>query len=461
MDTAKKKDYSWYWWVTGGVLLLVVVGLAVALNFNLNTIDNAASDVIDIDNGDAKISWDNYPTYEVDLNDSYNITAPGTYHLTGTIEDGGVLIKVADNAVVRLILDNVSIKNSSGPAIACYNGDDLVIELVGSNYLEDGSSYGSDYDEDVKGAIYSKADLTFDGEGSLTLKANYQDGIVSKDDLKFNGGTYNITAKDDGIRGKDSVYIVDGDFTILASGDGIKSTNTTDSSKGFVLISGGEIDIKKSYEGIEARMIIIDGGEISIFSNDDGVNATVASTTTTNSRNPMMDVNENCSIIINGGDTYVNAAGDGLDSNGYIYINGGKVVVDGPTNSGNGALDAGVEIVMNGGTAIAIGASGMAENLGSSSTIYNISVFFSSTLAKGTKIEIKNSAGETILEHTATKAFAHLAAGTAGFTLGETYTIYINGEEYTTFKISNITTVVGNGGYNMGGGAPGQQGGRR
>ena len=461
MDTAKKKDYSWYWWVTGGVLLLVVVGLAVALNFNLNTIDNAASDVIDIDNGDAKISWDNYPTYEVDLNDSYNITAPGTYHLTGTIEDGGVLIKVADNAVVRLILDNVSIKNSSGPAIACYNGDDLVIELVGSNYLEDGSSYGSDYDEDVKGAIYSKADLTFDGEGSLTLKANYQDGIVSKDDLKFNGGTYNITAKDDGIRGKDSVYIVDGDFTILASGDGIKSTNTTDSSKGFVLISGGEIDIKKSYEGIEARMIIIDGGEISIFSNDDGVNATVASTTTTNSRNPMMDVNENCSIIINGGDTYVNAAGDGLDSNGYIYINGGKVVVDGPTNSGNGALDAGVEIVMNGGTAIAIGASGMAENLGSSSTIYNISVFFSSTLAKGTKIEIKNSAGETILEHTATKAFAHLAAGTAGFTLGETYTIYINDEEYTTFKISNITTVVGNGGYNMGGGAPGQQGGRR
>ena len=336
-----------------------------------------------------------------------------------------------------------------------------MIELVGSNYLEDGSSYGSDYDEDVKGAIYSKADLTFDGEGSLTLKANYQDGIVSKDDLKFNGGTYNITAKDDGIRGKDSVYIVDGDFTILASGDGIKSTNTTDSSKGFVLISSGEIDIKKSYEGIEARMIIIDGGEISIFSNDDGVNATVASTTTTNSRNPMMDVNENCSIIINGGDTYVNAAGDGLDSNGYIYINGGKVVVDGPTNSGNGALDAGVEIVMNGGTAIAIGASGMAENLGSSSTIYNISVFFSSTLAKGTKIEIKNSAGETILEHTAAKAFAHLAAGTANFTLGETYTIYINGEEYTTFKISNITTVVGNGGYNMGGGAPGQQGGRR
>ena len=304
----------------------------------------------------------------------------------------------------------------------------------------------------MKGAIYSKADLTFTGDGSLTLKANYQDGIVSKDDLKFSGGSYNITARDDGIRGKDSVYIADGVFVISASGDGIKSTNNTDSGKGFVLIAGGEIDIEKSYEGIEAKKIIIDGGKISIFSNDDGINATAASTTT-NSRDPMMNTNENCSLIINGGSVYVNAAGDGLDSNGYIYINGGKVAVDGPTNSGNGALDAGLGIVMNGGTAVVVGASGMAESLGTNSSIYNISVFFNSTLAKGTKIEIKNSAGETILEHTAAKTFAHLAAGTAGFEPGETYTIYINGEEYTTFTISDITTTVGNGGYNMGGGA--------
>ena len=473
MDVAKKKDYSWCWWMVGGALLLALIGLAVFLNFNSETYDNTASDVIDIDNGDAKISWDNYPTYEVELTGSYNITAPGTYHLTGSIEDGGISVRIADNAVVRLILDNTSIKNSNGPAIACYEGDDLVIELIGDNYLEDGASYSSTYNEDVKGAIYSKADLTFTGDGSLTLKANYQDGIVSKDDLKFSGGSYNITARDDGIRGKDSVYIVDGVFVISASGDGIKSTNNTDSGKGFVLIAGGEISIEKSYEGIEAKKIIIDGGEISIFSNDDGINATAASTTT-NSRDPMMNTNENCSLIINGGSVYVNAAGDGLDSNGYIHINGGKVAVDGPTNSGNGALDAGLGIVMNGGTAVAVGASGMAESLGTNSSIYNISVFFNSTLAKGTKIEIRNSAGETILEHTAAKTFAHLAAGTAGFEPGETYTIYINGEGYTTFTISDITTTVGNGGYNMGGGAnqgganqgnqggvPGQQGARR
>lgn len=466
-----RRGFDWRW-IVGGLILIGLIALAVVLNLNYNTGSSSSSDTINIDNGDTKINWDNYNTYEVELSGSYSITAPGTYHLTGIIEDGEISVKLVDNGVARLILDNVTIKNSNGPAIVCYSGDDLVIELVGENYLEDGSSYNSTYDEDMKGAIYSKADLSFKGDGALTIKANYQDGIVSKDDLKFNGGAYNITAKDDGIRGKDSVYIVDGDFVITASGDGVKSTNTTDSDKGFVLISGGEIDIRKSYEGIEARKIIVDGGEVSIVSNDDGVNATAGSTNNTGNKNPMMDADESCSIIINNGELYVNAAGDGLDSNGYIYINGGKVVVDGPTNSGNGALDAGVEIVMNGGTAIAVGASGMAGNLGSNSTIYNISVFFDSTLAKGTEIEIKNSDGETVLAHTAAKTFAHLAAGTAGFTLGETYTIYINGTKYTAFTISNIVTVVGNGGYNMGpgggnqggnnqGAAPTQQGGRR
>ena len=454
--------FGWRW-IAIGILLIGLVALGVALNLNHNQGENSTSDAIDIDNGDAKINWDNYNTYEVTLSGSYNITAPGTYHLTGTIEDGEISVKLVDNGVARLILDTVYVKNSSGPAIACYSGDDLVIELVGANYIEDGSNYKSTYDEDVKGAIYSKADLTFKGDGSLVLKSNYQDGIVSKDDLKFNGGSYEITAKDDGIRGKDSVYVVDGDFKIAASGDGIKSTNTTDSNKGFVLIAGGKIDITKSSEGLEARKIIIDDGEVSIAANDDGINASSDNTSTTASRDPMANASEDSSIIINGGKVYVNAAGDGIDSNGYIYFNGGTVVVDGPTNSGNGALDAGIAIVMNGGEVIAVGASGMAESLGSDSSVYNISVFFTSTLAKGTKIEIRNSTGETILSHTSIKTFSHLAAGTADFKSGETYTIYINGEEYTEFTISNIVTTVGNGGYNMGGGggtpgAPGPQG---
>ena len=152
----------------------------------------------------------------------------------------------------------------------------------------------------------------------------------------------------------------------------------------------------------------------------------------------------NCELTFNGGNIYVNASGDGVDSNGYIYFNDGKVVIDGPTNNGNGALDSGLGIIMNGGEVIAVGSNGMAETLGNTSGIYNISVYFANQQAAGTKIEIRNSNDETIIEHTSAKTFAHAAIGSAYFELGETYAIYLNGEKYQDFTINNIVTTVGN-----------------
>ena len=160
----------------------------------------------------------------------------------------------------------------------------------------------------------------------------------------------------------------------------------------------------------------------------------------------MPEGDENCILAINGGNVYINAAGDGVDSNGWLYFNGGKVVVDGPTNNGNGALDSGLGIVMNGGEVIAVGASGMAETLGASSSVYNVSIYLSAAQTAGTEIIIKDANENIVLEHTAAKAFNHIAIGSERFKLGETYALYLNGEKYTTFTISSITTVVGNGG---------------
>lgn len=456
-------------WVFAGLAIVVLLVVAVIINLNFNRNDTArVAETIETDNGDLKINWERYPTYDIKLTESLNITDSGTYHITGSLEDGSIIIRANhDTGKVKLILDNVSIKNSSGPAIVCYSADDLVIELVGENYLEDSVKYSEDFDEDVTGAVYSKDDLTFQGEGCLTVTANYQDAIVGKDDLKFNSGTYYIKAVDDGIRGKDSVYIVNGNFEITAKGDGIKSSNATDQGKGFVLIEAGEISIsvgddgihaeqrlvieggkvtiEESYEGLEAKVVAISGGEISVWASDDGINAGGGSDTTmTNQRMGAFDSDENAMIIIDGGEVYVNAAGDGIDSNGYIYFNGGKVVVDGPTNNGNGALDTGIGVVMNGGEVIAVGASGMAGTLGESSTVNNISVYFSTNQSAKTKISIKDNAGEIILEHTSAKTFNHLAAGSEKFKTGETYTIYINDEKYTDFTISSTTTMVGN-----------------
>ena len=456
-----KFDKRWFLAIAAVTVLLVV---GIILNINHAVVGPTVStSALDIDNGDLKINWDRYATTNLELTESLTISNSGVYHITGSLENGSILVNAGASGEVKLILDNVSIKNSTGPAISCISGDDLVIELVGENYLADGTKYSADLDEDIKSTIYSKADLTFEGDGELTVTANYQDTIVSKDDLKFNSGTYHITATDDGIRGKDSVYIVDGTFDITAKGDGIKSTNETDAGKGFVLIENGNItivagddgihainlltiqngivNITKSYEGLEAQKIIINNGEISVTASDDGINAGGGSDNTSN--NPMVG-DANCELTFNGGNVYVNSSGDGVDSNGYIYFNGGKVVIDGPTNNGNGALDSGLGIVMNGGEVIAVGTSGMASSLGNTSSINNISVYFTSSQSAGTKIEIKNSNDEVILEHTSAKAFNHISAGNAYFKTGETYTIYLNGTKYQDFVIADIVTTIGN-----------------
>ena len=451
-------------WFLAALLIIIVLAVAFIINSNYDG-DNISTNTssLDIDNGDLKINWDKYSTTDIELDGSLTISNSGIYHLTGSLEDGSILINAGASGEVKLILDNVSIKNSAGPAIYCIAGEDLVIELVGENYLADSSKYSGDIDEDIKSTIYSKADLTFEGSGELNLTANYQDGIVSKDDLKFNGGTYHIAAADDGIRGKDSVYIVGGTFDITSKGDAIKSTNDTDSGKGFVLVENGNIsiaagddgihaintliiqsgiiDITKSYEGLEAQKITINDGEISIVSSDDGINAGGGSS---NSTSDPMAGDANCELTFNGGNTYINASGDGVDSNGYIYFNGGKVVVDGPTNNGNGALDSGLGIIANGGEVIAVGSSGMAEAPNTISNAYSASIYFTASQSAGTKIEIKNSNDETIAEHTSVKIFTHLTISSAYFELGETYTIYLNGEKYQDFTINNIVTTVGN-----------------
>lgn len=498
-------------WLALGAITSAALVTTIVFNINRDTANgNKVERTISTDNGDLKINWDKYQTYDVALESTYTITKSGVYHLTGELKDGSVIVRVTDG-VVKLILDNATIINSSGPAIACYEADDLVIELVGKNTLMDGEKYSASLDEDVNGVVYSKADLTFNGSGSVTILANYQDGIVSKDDLKFNGGTYNITASDDGIRGKDSVYVVDGNFTISAGADGIKSTNEEAAGKGFILIEkgtfkitagtkgikainsfliydgdvavtskddgihsnsyigiiggnitvssgddgihadkelivdGGKTDIEKSYEGLEAKAITINDGEINILASDDGMNAGGGADSSANNRPGAgaFDADTSCTLTINGGKIYVNAAGDGLDSNGYLTFNGGEVVVDGPTNNGNGALDAGAGITMNGGSVIAVGASGMAESLGTGSSTYNASIYLSSAKNADTTIEIKDADGNVIISHVAAKSFNHIAVGSDKFVLGETYTVYLNGAKYESFTINSIVTTVG------------------
>lgn len=514
MVEARKRPCPDLRWLIVVIILVPLIIAAVIINSN-HTVDDSSKLVssLNIDNGDLKINWDEYPTYEINLSDSLTVTQSGTYHLTGTLVDGNITVQ-APNGEVKLILNDTTIVSPDGPAIIVDDADEIVVELTGENNLSDSIKYSEKYNEDITGAIYSKADLTFQGDGTLNLTGNYQDAIVGKDDVKFNSGTYNLTANDDAIRGKDSVYIVNGNFIINSGADCVKSTNDVDTDKGFVLIEngnfnltsetakalksvktiliqdgnysinthddaihsdnyigvaggqinltsgddgihanreliidGGNIHIAQAYEGLEAQVITINDGDIGLITNDDGINAGGGADKSSQNRpgpgsNPF-DADENCTLTINGGNIYVNSVGDGVDSNGWLYFNGGNVVVDGPTNNGNGALDFGMGIVMNGGEVLAIGSSGMAETLGNTSNIFNVSIYLNTIQPAKTNIVIKDLSNNILIEHTSAKQFSHLAFGSEKLQLGGTYTLYLNDEESTTFTISGITTTVG------------------
>jgi hypothetical protein len=141
----------------GGLFSVLALAGLLTLCLYLNDTHNRTDsdvvmDTILPDNGDLKIDWDRFQKRDISLKETLNITSSGVYHLTGSLDDNIININTVDGKV-KLILDNVSIKNTSGPAINCIAADDLVIELVGKNTLEDGATYASSFDEEVSGVI--------------------------------------------------------------------------------------------------------------------------------------------------------------------------------------------------------------------------------------------------------------------------------------------------------------------
>ena len=329
------------------------------------------------------INWSSYSEKTLELSDSLSITEPGTYYLTGTIADGSISINTP--GAVRLVLDNVSVKNSSGPAIMIYTAKSTTIELAenSESYLEDGKNY-SGYEEKVTSTLYSTDDLIIEGSGKLTIVGNYADGIKGKDNILIKGGELEISVVDDGIHVRDDL-----------------------------VIDGGTVSVKKSKEGLEATNVYINGGDISVTSSDDGINA--------------VNSDETSFVLeINGGNLTVNAGGDGLDSNGTITFNGGTVTVNGPSDNGNSAVDSETGIFYNGGNLIALGSSGMVDTPRDSGSGNVISVFLASQKPANTKVALKTSSGETVLETASAKTFTHLLLASSDLEQGKTYILYID-----------------------------------
>lgn len=196
------------------------------------------------------------------------IQEEGTYILSGTLSEGMVIVEAEDTDKIQLVLDGVSISNNQSAALYIRSADKVfvTVEAGTENILEQNGTYTAIDENNIDGVVFSKSDLTFNGEGTLIVTAQEGHGIVSKEDLIFTSGTYRITSAGHGISGKDSVRIANGTYAIVSGKDGIHAENTEDSGLGFVYLAGGTFDITSQQDGISASgWLLAEGGSYNIL----------------------------------------------------------------------------------------------------------------------------------------------------------------------------------------------------
>jgi hypothetical protein len=536
-----------------------------------------------------------------------SITAAGTFILSGTLNNGQIIVSAGEKDKVHLVLNGVSLTCSNSSPLYTKQADKTIITLAAgtTNSVTDGSTYNYASGEDEPdAAIFSKSDLTINGTGTLTVKGNYNNGIGTKDDLVITGGNITVAAANDGLRGRDSVAVKDGSLTIQAKSDGIQSNNDEDADKGWISLDGGTFIIKadkdgiqaqtilqinggnfslttgggfsnantksgndfpsggikgtvateketvsskalkggtgvgisdgfftinsaddaihsnvdvyikggtfnistgddaihadshvtidagtikvaRSYEGIEGAFITINGGDIHLVSSDDGINA--AGGNDGSGQQPGRDrfsAAGNYEVCITGGYIYMDAAGDGLDSNGSLNIDGGTIIVNGPTNNGNGPLDYNGTSNITGGILVAAGSSGMAQAPGASSSQNSLLVYYSTAQKAGTLVNLSDEAGNSLLTFAPSKSYQSIVISLPELQQGKIYTLslggscngqnidglytggtYVPGTKLTTVTLTSaLTSISDNGSQVTGrvtmGGAPGGQTGK-
>ena len=524
---------------------------------------------VDTHYSEQDLSWDTSSETAIDLSNptatdgvtvedgTLTITKAGTYKLSGEYQ-GQIKVETADSDAVRLVLDNANITNSSGAALNVVNADEVILYSASgtTNTISDGADYTATGENDPDAVVYSKADLTIAGEGTLKVNGNHEDGIHTSDGLVIASGTLEVNAANTGIKGKDYVDILGGTINVTAQQDGIKSTNDTDEGKGWtrlsngtvtvnagddgfkasrvVEISGGSLTVEQSDEGIEAQYINVSGGDVNVTSADDGMNASLktsdsestdssantsdtanqqqnnqqqgslpggqqsgtsnqqqqgigqppampggnaqdgtsqngTSGTAQQQNNTQNQGNQNmgqppampggnaqdgttgtgqqgmgqppqggmpgggggtfevidAAINVSGGHVTVNAEGDGIDSNGVTTLSGGTLIVNGPSQGGNAALDTNGDLLLNGATVLSGSTADMFEAPSTNSTSGYLKLTNSSGFEQGSTVQVADSSGKVVANYKVTKSNVQLVlVSSSSIVKGQSYTAY-------------------------------------
>ena len=491
---------------------------------------------VDTHYSEQDLSWDTSSETAIDLSNptatdgvtvedgTLTITKAGTYKLSGEYQ-GQIKVETADSDAVRLVLDNANITNSSGAALNVVNADEVILYSASgtTNTISDGADYTATGEDDPDAVVYSKADMTIAGEGTLKVNGNHEDGIHTSDGLVIASGTLEVNAANTGIKGKDYVDILGGTINVTAQQDGIKSTNDTDEGQGWtrlsngtvtvnagddgfkasrvVEISGGSLTVEQSDEGIEAQYINVFGGDVNVTSADDGMNASLKtsdSESTDSSANTSDTANQqqnnqqqgslpggqqsgtsnqqqqgmgqppamsgtsqdgtsqngttgtgqqgmgqppqggmpggggggtfevvDAAINVSGGNITVNAEGDGIDSNGVTTLSGGTLIVNGPSQGGNAALDTNGDLLLNGATVLSGSTADMFEAPSTNSTSGYLKLTNSSGFEQGSTVQVADSSGKVVANYKVTKSNVQLVlVSSSSIVKGQSYTVY-------------------------------------
>lgn len=328
-------------------------------------------------------------------------------------------------------------------------------------------------DDDAKGFIYiANGDISitadsdgFDAEETLQVDGGNievyagDDGLHSDDDLIITAGTINVTKSYEGLEGM-TVTIEDGDISVVSSDDGINASG--DGTSGESSQGGTPPEKPDDSDSTEDRPEPPNG-----FDKNDNSSADSNSDSNSDSKSAdlpdgnagpgdenggpggsnggpggdnggpgggMEEATDYNLIQISGGKIYINASGDGIDSNGNLTVTGGEIYVDGPTSGGDGALDCSGTALISGGTVIAVGSSGMAENFDSSSAQGSMITTVSDSMITG-DITLKDSDGNTIVSYSPSKEYSSVVISCADLKEGETYTL-VAGDTSTSVSLN-------------------------
>ncbi len=425
---------------------------------------------------DASGEYDASDAVTLTPEDDLTIKQAGVYILSGSYENKMLVIEAGEDDKVQLVLAGAVLTNDSGPAIYVRSADKVFLTaLAGTeNTISDGADYSlTDGDTELDAAVFSKEDLTINGEGKLTVSGNCKHAVVSKDDLVVTAKDLTVLAANVGLRGKDSVRFYEAAVSITAGSDGVRADNDEDADKGYVSVADSTLVITSGKDGVQAETVFTAAHSAITVTSGGGHNAL-----SPDSSESYKGVKAGVSVSFDGGNVEIDALDDAIHTNGSILITAGSFTL----LSGDDGIHADEKVEISGGT-ISVTAhegiegtyiliSGGETDIQASDDGVNAArksdILTPTVEITGGKLTVAVGPGDTdgidsngdivitggVVYVSGSSAFDY--DGSATFTGGE---VYVNGQQVTTLPNQMMGGGFGGGPGGQGGGPGGQGGG--